>query len=110
MQRVSPSRHGWRQRRSGEPTGAQQTHQIGDATAQGAATPYGLTQSELRVLHLLVEGLQDRQIAMRLGVTVHTVNKHVGAVLLKMNVRSRTAAAVRALREHLFVFLLVSML
>jgi DNA-binding NarL/FixJ family response regulator len=38
---------------------------------------------------------------MTLRVTLFTVNKHVGAILLKMNVRSRTAAAVHAIREHL---------
>jgi DNA-binding NarL/FixJ family response regulator len=64
--------------------------------------PHNLTQRELNVLYLLTEGLADKQIAMAMGVTVYTVNKHVGAILAKMCVSSRTAAAVRAVREHIF--------
>ncbi|HEX5369565.1 MAG TPA: LuxR C-terminal-related transcriptional regulator [Dehalococcoidia bacterium] len=66
-----------------------------------AKAPYDLSESELRVLYLLSEGMTDKQIADTLVVTVHTVNKQVGAILLKMNVRSRTAAAVHAIREHI---------
>jgi DNA-binding NarL/FixJ family response regulator len=64
--------------------------------------PHNLTQRELKVLYLLTEGLADKQIAVALGVTVYTVNKHVGAILAKMCVSSRTAAAVCAVREHSF--------
>jgi DNA-binding NarL/FixJ family response regulator len=71
-----------------------------DAPA-GAALPYGLSERELAVLRLLTEGLADKQIAVALGVTSYTINKHVGAILLKLNVRSRTAAAVFAIRQHL---------
>jgi DNA-binding NarL/FixJ family response regulator len=65
-------------------------------------TPYRLTERELTVLYLLSEGLSDKQIALALGVTNYTVNKHVGAILTKMDARSRTAAAVLAIRQHLF--------
>jgi len=64
--------------------------------------PYGLSEREFGVLRLLAEGMSDKQIAASLRVTTHTVNKHVGAILLKMKVQSRTAAAVRAIRERLF--------
>jgi len=64
-------------------------------------TRYHLTERECTVLALLSEALTDREIADVLRVTPFTVNKHVGAILLKMNVRSRTAAAVHAIREHL---------
>src|SRR5690606_35659382 len=64
--------------------------------------PFGLSERELVVLRLLTEGLTDKQIAMALGVTSHTINKHVGAILAKMDRRSRTAAAVTAIRMHLF--------
>jgi DNA-binding NarL/FixJ family response regulator len=53
-------------------------------------------------LELLSKGCSDKEVAAALRVTTFTVNKHVGAILLKMNVRSRTAAAVHAIREHLF--------
>ena len=56
----------------------------------------------MSVLELLSQGCSDKEIASTLRVTPFTVNKHVGAILIKMNVRSRTAAAVHAIREHLF--------
>jgi DNA-binding NarL/FixJ family response regulator len=65
-------------------------------------TRYHLSERELAVLELLSEGCSDKDIATSLRVTSFTVNKHVGAILVKMNVRSRTAAAVHAIREHLF--------
>ena len=64
-------------------------------------TKYHLSEREMTVLGLLTEGLTDRDISDSLQVTAFTVNKHVGAILVKMNVRSRTAAAVHAIREHL---------
>ncbi len=63
---------------------------------------YHLSARELAVLELLSQGFSDKEIAGALRVTPFTVNKHVGAILIKMNVRSRTAAAVHAIREHLF--------
>jgi DNA-binding CsgD family transcriptional regulator/PAS domain-containing protein len=62
-------------------------------------TAYGLTDRELAVLSLIVEGMADKQIADALGITTYTVNKHVGNVLGKMNAVTRTGAAVRAIRE-----------
>jgi DNA-binding NarL/FixJ family response regulator len=55
----------------------------------------------MMVLEALSRGLTDHEIAYGLGITKFTVNKHVGAILRKMDVRSRTAAAVRAVREHI---------
>jgi DNA-binding NarL/FixJ family response regulator len=63
---------------------------------------YHLSAREFAVLELLSHGCSDKEIASALRVTPFTVNKHVGAILVKMNVRSRTAAAVHAIREHLF--------
>jgi DNA-binding NarL/FixJ family response regulator len=52
------------------------------------------------VLREIAKGLSDFEIAESLGITKYTVNKHVGAILAKMNVASRTGAAVRAIRDH----------
>jgi DNA-binding NarL/FixJ family response regulator len=57
----------------------------------------GLTQRESEVRTLLEQGLADKQIATRLGISVKTVEKHVGAVLRKENVRSRTELVARQL-------------
>jgi PAS domain S-box-containing protein len=63
--------------------------------------PYNLTYRELAILHLVAEGQADKQIAEALGISIYTVNKHVGNILGKMAASSRTEAGVRAAREGL---------
>jgi DNA-binding NarL/FixJ family response regulator len=58
-----------------------------------------LTARESEVLHLLGEGLSNRDIARRLGLTERTVKIHVSAVLGKLGVQSRTQAALMAWEE-----------
>jgi DNA-binding CsgD family transcriptional regulator len=65
------------------------------------ANPYGLTFRELAILHLVADGAADKQIAESMGISTHTVNKHVGNILAKMSASSRTEAGVRAIREGL---------
>ncbi len=60
-----------------------------------------LTPRELEVLALLAEGLPNKSIARRLDISEHTVKFHVNAVLAKLDVQSRTEAAVRAARMGL---------
>lgn len=55
----------------------------------------GLTAREREVFDLLAEGLTDKQIARRLSVSVHTVNKHVRAVLGKLDARNRAHAVAK---------------
>ena len=62
-----------------------------------------LTPRELEVLHLLAEGLPNKTIAQRLGVSDHTVKFHVNAILGKLGVASRTEAVVRATRMGLIL-------
>ena len=65
------------------------------------SAPYGLSIREQEVLRHLADGLADKQIASELGLSTHTVSKHVGAILSKMRASSRTEAGVRSLRERL---------
>lgn len=62
-----------------------------------------LTPRELEVLKLLAEGLPNKTIAFRLGVTEHTVKFHVNAILRKLGAQSRTEAVVRATRLGLIL-------
>ena len=62
-----------------------------------------LTPRELEVLELLAEGLPNKAIALRLGISDHTVKFHVNAVLGKLGAQSRTEAVVRATRLGLIL-------
>lgn len=58
----------------------------------------GLTAREHEVLHLVAEGLTNRQIAKRLVISEHTVHRHVTNILRKLGLPSRAAAAAHAVR------------
>jgi PAS domain S-box-containing protein len=62
---------------------------------------YGLTFREMAVLQLVASGQSDKEIATLLNISPRTAHVHVGNVLRKMNARSRTEAAVRAVKEGL---------
>jgi DNA-binding NarL/FixJ family response regulator len=55
----------------------------------------GVSRREEEVLALLADGLTDRQIADRLGISPRTVETHVGSLLNKLGVRNRAEAARR---------------
>lgn len=54
-----------------------------------------LTPQQSRVLAMLAEGLLNKQIAYELGVSEATIKAHVSAILLKLNVDSRTQAVIQ---------------
>lgn len=54
-----------------------------------------LTPQQSRVLRMLCEGLLNKQIAYALSVSEATVKAHVSAILLKLNVDSRTQAVIQ---------------
>jgi DNA-binding CsgD family transcriptional regulator/tetratricopeptide (TPR) repeat protein len=62
------------------------------------AAPGGLTVREQEVLALLTQGLRNREISRRLFISERTVDHHVSAVLAKIGVSSRSAAAREAAR------------
>ena len=62
------------------------------------ATVERLTPREMEVLALLAEGLANRAIAQRLGISEHTVKFHLNAILGKLGAQSRTEAVVLAIR------------
>lgn len=57
-----------------------------------------LTPQQTRVLGMIGEGLLNKQIAHELGVSEATVKAHVSAILLKLNVDSRTQAVIQMSR------------
>jgi len=60
-----------------------------------------LTSRELEVLHLLVEGLRNAEIASSLVVSERTIDHHVAAILRKLQVRTRSEASTEAIRRGL---------
>ena len=58
-----------------------------------------LTPRELEVLALLAEGLSNKAIARRLGISVHTAKFHVGALMDKLDAVGRTDAVAHAVRR-----------
>lgn len=60
-----------------------------------------LTEREVDVLQLVAQGWGNRDIAERLGISESTVRVHVSSILAKLQVSSRTQAALYALREGL---------
>jgi two-component system, NarL family, nitrate/nitrite response regulator NarL len=74
-------------------------HHLRPAVLRRAPAALGdFTPREQEVLALLSEGLPNRAIAERLGISRHTVKFHVNAVLQKLGVERRTEAVVRAAR------------
>jgi NarL family two-component system response regulator LiaR len=69
--------------------------------ANGKERPNALTPRQREILRLLASGLENKQIARRLGIGVHTVKTHVSRVLQKLGATSRTEAVVVALRDRL---------
>ena len=57
-----------------------------------------LTARELEVLGLIAEGLPNKRVAQRLGISEHTVKYHINAILSKLGAESRTEAVTRAAR------------
>ena len=75
-------------------TEAQNVVEGASLTACGAV----LSEREMHVLRLVVEGLNNQAIAARLVISVDTVKTHMRHLLDKMAVSDRTQAAVKALR------------
>jgi NarL family two-component system response regulator LiaR len=84
-------------------TSPQETGPIGDQTARPAVSPGldQLTEREREVLHLIAQGLNNREIAGRMIISEKTVKTHVSNILSKLGLADRTQAAIWALKHGL---------
>jgi DNA-binding CsgD family transcriptional regulator len=69
------------------------------AVSLSADVDVPLTPRELEVLTLLAEGMSNKAIARRLGISVHTAKFHVGALIDKFDAVGRTDAVAQAARR-----------
>ena len=75
-----------------------------NAAGSGAASADGggdLTPREVEVLRIVAEGLPNKAVAARLGISDHTVKFHINAIFTKLGAQSRTEAVTRATRRGL---------
>jgi NarL family two-component system response regulator LiaR len=73
------------------------------AASQPPAPGFDLTEREREVLTLMIEGLNNTQIAGRLTISPSTVKSHVSNILAKLGVASRTEAVTLALRTGIIL-------
>ena len=91
-----------REAHAGRPTLAPEAAQaLIQAARRGPEIGFDLTNRELEVLALLVEGLTNPEIADRLVVSQSTVKFHVSSILSKLGAASRTEAAALAVKHEL---------
>jgi DNA-binding NarL/FixJ family response regulator len=74
---------------------------VASARRGEAAFEEPLTPREIEVLELLAEGLSNKTIAARLGISDQTVKFHVASVCGKLGAANRTDAVRRAIRRGL---------
>lgn len=75
--------------------------EFGRRGRQPEEDPDRLTDRELDVLRHVTEGLRNKEIAARLGISENTVKFHLGNILAKLHAQSRTELAALAVREGL---------
>lgn len=94
----SPLRKRLLQRAIDDPRGALHARRVllmtGDAPDVAMAS--GLTDRQRDVLRLVADGLSDRDISIRLSLSVATIKTHLRAIFARLNARSRTAAVAKA--------------
>ncbi|HLW36798.1 MAG TPA: response regulator transcription factor, partial [Candidatus Eremiobacteraceae bacterium] len=62
-----------------------------------------LTARERDVLQMMADGLANKAIAQRIGISTHTVKFHVGSIMSKLNATSRTEAVTLGIRRGLIL-------
>jgi DNA-binding NarL/FixJ family response regulator len=80
--------HGWPQRAA-------------SAQQRRAGRPDGLTVRETQILRLLTAGNTNKEIAAKLVLSIHTIERHLQNAYRKIGVRNRADAAAYAVRATL---------
>ena len=67
------------------------------------ASGQALSPREIEVLGMIAEGLGNKTIARRLGISEHTIKFHIGSIFTKLNASSRTEAVIIGARQGLIM-------
>src|SRR5215467_2696600 len=62
-----------------------------------------LSPREIEVLRMIAEGLGNKEIASKLGISDHTVKFHISSIFAKLSASSRTEAVIIGIREGLIM-------
>lgn len=81
--------------------GSDATERKGEINYKLGKNLYGLTEREMEVLALIVDGLTNPQISEKLVITIATTKTHVHSILQKLYVSSRSKAITTAIEEGL---------
>jgi DNA-binding NarL/FixJ family response regulator len=65
--------------------------------------PVSLSAREIEVLRLVADGLGNKEISFRLGISEHTVKFHVNSILTRMNAATRAEAVAIGMRQGLIL-------
>jgi two-component system, NarL family, response regulator YdfI len=84
-----------------DPAEVESLLQTPPANEAPVAPPEALTAREIEVLRLVAEGLANKEVAARLGVSEHTVKFHVASIMGKLGAASRTEAVMLGIRHGL---------
>lgn len=76
---------------------------LGGERAGAATAQQTLTARETEVLAMIADGLGNKIIAARLGISTHTVKFHIASIFAKLNAGSRTEAVTIGIRQGLLM-------
>ncbi len=71
--------------------------------AASLAPLQSLSPREIEVLRMLAEGLGNKEVAWRLGISEHTVKFHINSIFTKLDASSRTEAVTIGIRQGLIL-------
>lgn len=74
-------------------------HLLGASSTEAEVGADAFTIREKEVHDMVVRGMADKQIARELGISVKTIEKHVGSILRKTGARNRTMLAGMTVAE-----------
>lgn len=60
-----------------------------------------LTEREITILKLIMQGYANSQISKKIFISIHTVKAHIGSIIRKLDAKNRTNAVYIALKNNL---------